>query len=737
MSEDWQDTVTAADLSLEVSRRSSVSRAKPVLPGYELHEVLGAGAFGQVYRAIQHSTGQVVAVKVLFSVTDGFREEVKKLSQVSDHPNIVTLVDADLDADPPYFVTPYLSGSLRQRVPTQPDEVDLKRVAKWFEEVAGALQFVHGRGILHCDLKPANILLGEDDQPRLVDFGQSVALEGREMRLGSFWFMPWEQAQMPGEQSVVPQVGWDLYALGATVYTLLTGQLPRATELARESLSELQTGYDKVEKYRELIRTSNLKPVRELNPKVDRELAAIVEACLRAEDRPRYESASEVVADLRRRRETFPVRAWPGSRWYVLERFYARHRLSVTVAGLALSLLVVGFVWASHRIYQANQARQAVIVSQYERGLSLLDRGRASGLVWLAEAARQSPSSAYQETLQGMLSTQLRIADPRLYRLHLSTAPSPSGTWGISKDPKDPGQRVLVDLTDGSMSALPAEIKTLNLNQKDTVRYRLDGVVLDPKSGSGGPAVWRLPPFDSVSPVNKDASLALLVRPDLVLQVKRTSKGFRVYDSSDKLRFAVEGSSFSPSAPTFSLQGDLAVGWEDGRVELYPRQEEWTPRTLARSYTELLCFSPKGDRLAGHDGDSKVTVWDLEGKILAEFEVGATANEMAFDESGDLLVCVTRDALVHGYRIGRQSPAWSPAEMETAALWVFVQPEGQIVTMSDEMIVWQQPEPQDESPQSLETLTERVGLWTGWIYDEDARVRTLTREEYLRLTDQE
>ena len=729
--------MTAADLSLEVSRRSSVSRAKPEISGYELHEILGTGAFGRVYRATQKSTDQTVAVKVLYSVTDSFREEVKKLSLVSDHPNIVTLVDADLDMEPPYFVTPYLPGSLSEHVPKVPQESDVKRVAKWFEEIAGALQFVHGRGILHCDLKPANILLGEDDQPRLVDFGQSVALDGQELRLGSFWFMPPEQARSLGNEPTVPQVGWDLYALGATIYTLVTGRLPRATDQARESLSELQTGHDKVEKYRELINIATLKPVRELNPDVDPELAAIVEACLRGEDRPHYASASEVLADLRRRRQTFPVRARPRSRWYVAERFFTRHRLSVTVATLALTLLVVGFAWASHRVYQANQARQQLIVKQYERGLSLLRRGRASGLVWLAQACRQSPSPEYQATLQNMLSTQLRIADPSLYRLRTTTAPSPSGTRGIVKDPNAPTRRVTVDLTNGTTSPLPNEIRTMNMNQKDTVRYRLDGVVLDPTTGSGGPAVWRLPPFDSVSPVNQDASLAILVRPDLVLQVKRTERGFRVLDSSDNLRFTAEGSSFSPSAPTFSLEGDLAVGWEDGRVEIYPRQENWKPRVLAHSYTELLCFSPKGDRLAGHDGESKVIVWDLHGNVLAEVELGATANEMAFDESGDLLVCVTRDALVHGYRIDRQETAWSPAEMEKAALWVFIQPQGQIVTMSDEVIVWQPPDSVEEPPQTLETLTSQVGLLTGWVYDEDARVRTLTREEYLRLTHQD
>lgn len=726
------DTVTAAELSLEVSRRYSMSREAPTLPGYELFEVLGSGAFGQVYRAIQQSTGQVVAVKVLFSVTAGFREEVTRLSKVSDYPNIVTLVDANLEFDPPFLVTPYLPRSLKEHIPDKPEQADVEQVTRWFGEIARALQFVHGRGILHCDLKPANILLGEDGQARLVDFGQSVALQGEELRLGSFWCMPWQQARLPGEGAEMPEVGWDLYALGATVYALLTGRLPRTTEEARQSLSELQTGHEKVVKYRELVKSASLTPVRELNPGVDEDLAAIVESCLIAEGSPGYSSASEVLDDLRRRREKKPVKARPWTRLYWLERFIARHRLSVLVSSLALGVLLLTSSLATYEVYQARQARSALIVTEYERGESMLARGRASGLVWLAKACGQEPREEYRAALQERLAPQLRIAQPNLYRLRTSTAPSPSGTRGILK--KRGNERVLIDLTNGETSPLPAEILSMNQNQKDTVRYRLDGIVLDPVEGRGGPATWRLPPFDSVSPANKEASLALLVTPNLVLHAERTAGGFAVYDAHNTLRFVAKGPSFS-GAPTFSNRGDLAVGWEDGRVELYRADKKWSPVVLDGNYQgELFCFSPDGQRLAGHDGDSTVRVWDLEGKVLAEFELGASANEMAFDSAGELLVCASRDALIHGFYVDSKQPAWAPAEMEKAARWVYVQPNGQVVTMSDEVTVWKPPSLEKEPPQDFQTLEKRVALWTGWVYDENARVRTMTSREYLEFS---
>ena len=98
-----------------------------------------------------------------------------------------------------------------------------------------------------------------------------------------------------------------------------------------------------------------------------------------------------------------------------------------------------------------------------------------------------------------------------------------------------------------------------------------------------------------------------------------------------------------------------------------------------------------------------------------------------------LLVCATRDALVHGLDLDTGQAAWSPAEMEKAARWVMVQPGGQIVTMSDVVIVWKPPESDEQLPDSLEDLTREVARRTGWVYDENARVRMLTRKEYSEL----
>lgn len=725
------ETATAAGLSLELSRRGSLSREIPVIPGYGSLELLGSGAFGTVYKAEQSSTGQTVAVKVLFSVTDSFREEVDRLSKVSDHPHVVTLVDANLNHDPPYLVTPYLPNSLQDRVPEEPSKADLPQVTLWFEQIASALQFVHGRGILHCDLKPANILIGEGGQPRLVDFGQSVAVESEELRLGSFWYMPWQQARLKGEEGEVPHVGWDLHALGATIYVLLTGQLPRATKVARNSLSGLKTGKEKVERYRGLVKESELVPIRRLNPHVDSELAAIVEACLCQRV---YSSASEIVEDLERRRRGQPIKARDLTLSYWFKLFLGRHKVSVGVGVLAATLLLTGLSAATFEVYQAKQARSVLVAQQYDMGLSMLEQGKASGLVWLAKACRDEPNNQRVEALRKGLSRQLRIVSPEFYRLPTYTAPSPSGTKAIWS--KQDGTKVLINLIDGSTEQIPAQIRALNQDQKDTIRYRLDGIVLDPLHGRGGPATWLLPQFQSISPANENVGVALFVGKDSVMQVKRTEDGYEVLDNDGSVKLELPGKGHILSSPTFSYQGDVVVGWDDSRVTLYQRKLDWAPLELDSDFrSDQFCFSGNGERIAGHDGLSKIRIWDQQGEVLADFDVSGAVNQMTFDDSGELLVCATRDALLYGFKLSEKRRAWAPAEMEKSARWVCIQPSGRIVTMSDEVTVWSPPSEQEDLPSELDALINQVALRTGWVYDESARVRTLTREEYAKLAE--
>ncbi|MGE0488750.1 MAG: WD40 repeat domain-containing serine/threonine protein kinase [Vulcanimicrobiota bacterium] len=727
-------TGTAGDLSLDLARQTSVAGPPPSLPGYRLEGLLGRGAFGQVYRGVQQSTGQPVAIKVLSGRPEAltqWQREVERLSRVSEHPNIVTLLDARLDHEPPYLVTPLLSASLEERVP----EADIEQVVLWFWQIAQALQAVHGRGILHCDLKPSNILLGEEGQARVVDFGKAVELEGDAVRLGTFWYMPPEQAQLPSESVQAPDVAWDVYALGATIYRLLTGRPPRADQQARARLGETEPAHEKMALYRSLLKASELVSVTRFNPQVDRCLAAIVERCLELSPERRYAGMGELLEDLWRRRERLPVRALPATKGYVLERYLSRNRKAVSVAMVALLVLTAGSALAARRVYQARrEARQQLAQSQFDRGKALVEQGRSSGLVWMVRALESEPEPEYRRSLARELGSLPYLAGPDLYRRACNPSPSPSGTYTLIRNPADRTQRLVLDLVSGKTSPLPAEFGPLDWDQRDKIRYQLEGVLLDPQHGRGGPATWNESVSVSASPLDQTRLMSLMIRPDRILRAERETTGrLLVRDRTGRIVFEPRLHPAQISAPVLSREGDLAVGWDNDPVDLYRRQDGYRRVSLSPMLRgELLRFSPDCSRLAVHDGDRQLKVWQTNGPLLAEVEVGRTLNDMNFSPDGQLLVCVTRDGLMRGYNLSSGQPAWPAVETEDQAQWVYVQPQGDLVSMSDTVTVWRKPRPpaawDEDAPASLWRL--RVTGVTGWVFDDTARIRMLDHDEF-------
>src|SRR4029077_5166986 len=129
------------------------------------------------------------------------------------------------NATPPFYVMEYMErGSLEERLeqglPSVAEAVVLVR------DIAKGLVHAHAKGILHCDLKPANILLDQDGKPRLADFGQSRLSNEQTPALGTLFYMAPEQA----DAKALPDARWDVYALGAIFYAMLTGPPPHRHE---------------------------------------------------------------------------------------------------------------------------------------------------------------------------------------------------------------------------------------------------------------------------------------------------------------------------------------------------------------------------------------------------------------------------------------------------------------------------------------------------------------------------
>ncbi|MFP6765825.1 MAG: protein kinase [Planctomycetaceae bacterium] len=266
----------------------------PVAAGYQILERIGEGAYGAVWLAREQKTGRHVAVK-FYTHRGGLdwsllSREVEKLALLYTSRNIVRLIDVGWQSDPPYYVMEYLEqGSLEKQLASGPLEpVEAVRIIR---SVCQALVHAHGRGVLHCDLKPANILLDDGYEPRLCDFGQSRLSHEQNPALGTLFYMAPEQADL----RAVPDARWDVYALGALLYQLLTGSPPYRYASNELRLQAAMTLEDRLSEYREIVRSSPRPVAHARQPGIDRRLVDIVDRCLQIDPDRRYANAQAVL----------------------------------------------------------------------------------------------------------------------------------------------------------------------------------------------------------------------------------------------------------------------------------------------------------------------------------------------------------------------------------------------------------------------------------------------------------
>lgn len=329
------------------AREMSLQRGRPPAPapGYEPEKFLGVGAYGEVWVAIERNTGRRVAIKY-YAHRGGLdwsllSREVEKLAFLFADRYVVQLLGVGWDADPPYYIMEYLEkGSLADRIAQGKIPVD--EAVSLFRDVAIGLVHAHGKGVLHCDLKPANILLDQDGKPRLADFGQSRLSTEQAPALGTMFYMAPEQADL----EAAPDARWDVYALGALLYCMLTGGPPYRTGKTVDAFERTPDLNERLRHYRETIEQSPLPTAHRKVRGVDKMLAAIVDRCLAVDPNHRYSNVQEVI-------DALDARA---------SRLARRPLMVMGAIGPALLLAVVAwFAWHgfSTAVKQSNDALTA------------------------------------------------------------------------------------------------------------------------------------------------------------------------------------------------------------------------------------------------------------------------------------------------------------------------------------------------------------------------------------------
>jgi serine/threonine protein kinase len=275
----------------ELERELRAGPALPEIPGVILEEEIGRGGMGVVYRARRAADGRAVALK-LIPCAEHARWS-RWLAELADlrHANLVPL-EAFGSHDGLHFVVMPLvhGGDLRERFGEfavgAGGPPALRRAAGLTAKVAGAVAFLHGRGILHRDLKPSNILLASAHypEPLVCDFGLAGRLGGESDAPGVAGTPPYMAPEQAEGRALTPAA--DVWSLGAVLYELLTGRPPFVDAGGRLDA--------------ERKRSAAPDAPRGLNPAVDEDIQRVCLRCLERDGAARYATAAELADDLRR-----------------------------------------------------------------------------------------------------------------------------------------------------------------------------------------------------------------------------------------------------------------------------------------------------------------------------------------------------------------------------------------------------------------------------------------------------
>lgn len=256
---------------------------------YEIIELIGSGGMANVYKALCHRLNRYDAVKIMRDETAAntelrrrFRAESQAVAMLS-HPNIVSVYDVSHSDDVEYIVMELIDGITLKQYLQKKSVLDPSEVLDFTIQTAKALEHAHSKGIIHRDIKPQNIMLLKDGMIKVADFGiaslENTIEENNGETVGSVHYIAPEQAR--GE---APDARSDIYSLGIVMYEMLTGKLP-------------YVGNSDVEVAVKHMNTDPVTP-RDIVPSIPEELERICLKAMNSNIVERYQSASEMLADL-------------------------------------------------------------------------------------------------------------------------------------------------------------------------------------------------------------------------------------------------------------------------------------------------------------------------------------------------------------------------------------------------------------------------------------------------------
>ena len=360
------------------ARKLSLMKGRPPaeVAGYRFIGFIGSGAYGEVWSAINEKTGRSVAIKFYTrgskSGVKMLAQEVEKLAVLSNDSYVIGLLDVGWEADPPYYIMDFIeSGSLEDRLKGG-GTLSVNESVQLFQEIAIGMASLHDKGILHCDLKPGNVLLDQNGKPRVCDFGQSRLSSEQNSSLGTLFYMAPEQA----DTAAIPDASWDVYGLGALLYSMLVGHPPRYSDSSIRTIESGKNVPDRLRAYQELFHGASVPSEHRKISGVDRQLGELIDKCIAADSKHRFKNIQSVLLALR-------------------QREMIKARRPVIILGLIAPFILMTFMAAvgavafqnSYQDAQTAVLRKAALENKFAGNFAA--RGAASNLNEYFRAVRQ------------------------------------------------------------------------------------------------------------------------------------------------------------------------------------------------------------------------------------------------------------------------------------------------------------------------------------------------------------
>ena len=398
----------ARDLAAMTRRRAS---DRSLIDGFDVGQEYQRGGQGVVHRGVERATGRPVAIKVLTrSGHDAHRDRLRFAREVDAmarlrHPNIVTLLRTGITSDgSPYLVMPFLDGRPLHHHVSEAD-LSVEQTLRLFCRVADAVHHAHQRGVLHRDLKPGNVLVDPDGEPFVLDFGLSKPTSASDAAMravvtesgdfaGTLGYAAPEQIR--GEHHLV-EIRSDVYSLGVVLYTMLTRRHPHDLTAPLPEICE------------RLVTEAPPAPSSHRGG-IPEDVDTIVAKAMAKEIERRYDTVAHLVRDIELHLSNRPIEARSESRWYVVRKILARHRMAAAASIALVSSLAIATLVSFTSMRHADQAR---VLAEQQRAAALEERGRAdrerdardevSQFVWdILSLARQRPEGR-EPTLRAAL----------------------------------------------------------------------------------------------------------------------------------------------------------------------------------------------------------------------------------------------------------------------------------------------------------------------------------------------